>query len=263
MSSSPLILITNDDGIGSQGLRHLVRWASGFGRLCVVAPHGPQSGAGHSITVGETLRLDATDLFGQNIESYACSGTPSDCVKLAKSHILEKRPPDLILSGVNHGDNSSISILYSGTMSAAVEGAIGGTPSVGFSLCDYEPNAPMEHIEHWLKVIIQKSLKPGFPKHVALNVNFPGYDPEKPLRGVRMCRQARARWQESFEKRIDPHGRDYFWMQGDFEEDETLEKEHDRQALREGFVSVVPCKYDMTCYETLHKLGKQWSLKPL
>ena len=142
--SKPLILVTNDDGIFSKGIRQLVNVAKEFGDVTVVAPNSPQSGKGHAITIGETLRVDPYDLF-ENVEAYECSGTPADCVKMAKHLIMKHRKPDLVLSGINHGSNASISVIYSGTMSAAIEAALEGIPAIGFSLCDYNPHADMSH----------------------------------------------------------------------------------------------------------------------
>ena len=158
----PLILVTNDDGIDSKGIRFLVSVMSEFGEVVVVAPDSPQSGMGHAITVGDKLRLVKSDLFG-DIESYKCSGTPADCVKIAKHHILKNRNIDLITSGINHGSNSSISVLYSGTMSAAIEGAIENTPSIGFSLCDFDPNAYLKHTKEYIEKIVNNALVSGIP----------------------------------------------------------------------------------------------------
>ena len=163
----PLILITNDDGIDSKGIRFLVSVMKNFGEVVVVAPDSPQSGMGHAITVGDKLRLVKSDLFG-SIDSYKCSGTPADCVKIAKHHLLKDRNIDLITSGINHGSNSSISVLYSGTMSAAIEGAIENTASIGFSLCDYDPNASLSHTEPYISKIINNTLNNGLPKSIAL-----------------------------------------------------------------------------------------------
>ena len=183
--SKPLILVTNDDGIDSRGIRHLVEIMNHFGEVVIVAPDSPQSGMGHAITVGDKLRLVKSDLFDNDL-SYKCSGTPADCVKIAKHHLLKERKIDLIVSGINHGSNSSISVLYSGTMSAAIEGAIENTPSIGFSLCDYDPNASLSHTGPFIKKIVQNALQNGIPDSIALNVNIPAVSNEniKELRYV-------------------------------------------------------------------------------
>ncbi len=191
--NKPLILVTNDDGIDSKGIRLLVSIMSGFGEVVVVAPDSPQSGMGHAITVGDKLRLVKSDLFG-DIQSYKCSGTPADCVKIAKHHILKNRNIDLIASGINHGSNSSISVLYSGTMSAAIEGAIENTPAIGFSLCDFDPNAYLDHSKEYIKIITKNAIENGMPESIALNVNIPAISSEK-IKGIKLCRQANAIWE--------------------------------------------------------------------
>ncbi len=255
--SKPLILVSNDDGISSRGLRVLVGLMKELGEVMVVAPDSPQSGMGHAITVGNTLRLDHTDIF-KDIEAYKCSGTPADCVKLAKHHLLKSQQPDLVVSGVNHGSNTSISVLYSGTMSAAIEGAIEGTPAIGYSLCDYGEDADFSHIGDAVKKIALEVLDHGLPNGVALNVNFPKIQSD-PLRGIKICRQARASWQEEFDLRKDPAGRPYFWMAGNFVNFDKGE-DNDEWAIAHNFVSVVPCQYDMTAHHAISILNDQWDI---
>ena len=253
--SKPLILVANDDGISSHGIRFLVEIMQEIGNVVVVAPSGPQSGMGHAITIGNTLRLDQTDIFGETL-AFECSGTPADCVKLAKYVVLKDKKPDLVVSGVNHGSNSSISVLYSGTMSAAIEAAIEGMPAIGFSLCDYSPNADMSHCREEVKTIALQVLKTKLPAGVALNVNIPAKSKQK-LKGIKVCRQARAKWQELFEERKDPHGRRYFWMNGSFN---NLDKgeDTDEWALSNNFISVVPVMYDMTAHFAIPVLNEEW-----
>ncbi len=256
----PLILISNDDGITSVGIRTLVEVMSEIGDVVVVAPDSPQSGMGHAITIGEPLRLNENTLFEQlypNVTAYDCSGTPADCVKIAKHHVLKDRKPDLVVSGINHGSNSSISVLYSGTMSAAIEAAIEGLPAIGFSLCDYGANADFSHIKTYIKKIVLEALKNGIPKNVALNVNFPAISKGE-IKGIRICRQARAFWKENFDERQDPQGRHYYWLAGDFVNEDKGE-DCDVWALENGFISVVPCHFDMTAYNTLQDL-QTWNL---
>jgi 5'-nucleotidase len=251
----PLILVSNDDGITSHGIRALIKMAEDFGEVVVVAPNGPQSGMGHAITIGNTLRLDKTDIYS-DIVAYECSGTPADCIKLAKHIVLKDRIPDLVISGINHGSNSSISVLYSGTMSAAIEAAIEGLPSIGFSLCDFSPNAPFDHAEIFIKHIIQKALEKGIPKGVALNVNIPSKK-SGPIKGIKICRQAAAKWEEKFEERLDPNGRRYFWMNGSFL---NLDEggDTDELALSNGFISIVPCTFDLTAHVSISFLNENW-----
>lgn len=255
--AKPLILISNDDGITSRGIRKLVEIARDLGEVVVVAPDSPQSGMGHAITVGDTLKLKKSDLF-EGIEAYECSGTPADCVKLAKHHVLKTRSIDLVISGVNHGSNSSISVLYSGTMSAAIEGAIEGHPSIGFSYCDYDPNGDMSHIDAYVKKIILEALTNGVPKGIALNVNFPVIQKEQ-IRGIKVCRQANAAWEEQFDERKDPYGRSYFWMVGNFVNHDKGE-DNDEWALANNYVSIVPCQFDMTGHHAIFQLNEAWDI---
>lgn len=255
--AKPLILISNDDGITSRGIRKLVDCMRHLGEVVVVAPDSPQSGMGHAITVGDTLRLRKSDIFG-DIEAYECSGTPADCVKLAKHYVLKDRSIDLIVSGVNHGSNSSISVLYSGTMSAAIEGAIEGVPSIGFSLCDFDANADMSHIDEYIVKIAKEALKNGIPKGIALNVNFPVIQKQK-IRGIKICRQANANWEEEFDERKDPYGRTYFWMVGNFVNHDKGE-DNDEWALANNFVSIVPCQFDLTGHHAIAHLNEGWDI---
>ena len=253
----PLILVTNDDGIDSKGIRLLVSIMSRFGEVVVVAPDSPQSGMGHAITVGDKLRLIKSDLF-EEIEAYKCSGTPADCVKIAKHHILKNKKIDLITSGINHGSNSSISVLYSGTMSAAIEGAIENTPSIGFSLCDFDPNAHLNHSKIYIKKIVENALSNGIPDSIALNVNIPAISSEE-IRGIKICRQANAIWEETFDKRHDPYGREYFWMVGNFVNHDKG-KNNDEWAIKNNYVSIVPCKFDLSSKKGIDFLQNKWQI---
>lgn len=255
--AKPLILISNDDGITSRGIRKLVALAKDLGEVVVVAPDSPQSGMGHAITVGDTLKLRKSDQF-DDIEAYECSGTPADCVKLAKHHVLKDRKIDLVLSGINHGSNSSISVLYSGTMSAAIEGAIEGHPSIGLSYCDYDPNGDMSHVDDYAIQIIREALEKGIPKGIALNVNFPVIQKQK-IRGIKVCRQANAAWEEQFDERKDPYGRSYFWMVGNFVNHDKGE-DNDEWALANNYISIVPCQFDMTGHHAISQLNEDWDI---
>ncbi|MES2730667.1 MAG: 5'/3'-nucleotidase SurE [Bacteroidota bacterium] len=253
----PLILVSNDDGITSRGIRALVEVMNELGEVVVVAPNSPQSGMGHAITIGNTLRLDSSIAF-DGIAAYECSGTPADCVKLAKHHVLKDRKPDLVVSGINHGSNSSVSVLYSGTMSAAIEGAIEGLPSIGFSLCDYSLEADFSHTKAYIKKIAAQVLAQGLPKGVALNVNFPAKASGE-IKGIKICRQANASWQEEFDMRKDPTGRHYFWMSGSFVNYDKGE-DTDEWALANNYISIVPCLFDLTAYHALTTLN-EWALE--
>lgn len=247
---TPLILVTNDDGITAPGIRTLMNTMKELGRVVVVAPDSPQSGMGHAVTIAEPIRLDKVNLY-EGFETYQCSGTPVDCVKLAVTRVLHQKP-DLCVSGINHGANSSINVIYSGTMSAAVEGAIESIPSIGFSLCDYSQDADFSPCIKYVKEISEKVLENGLPEGSLLNVNFPK---ATSFKGIKICRQALAKYDESFVERIDPHGRKYYWMTGRF----VLQDERegtDEWALAQNYVSVVPVQFDMTAYNAIPFLNK-------
>lgn len=254
----PLILVTNDDGITSKGIKVLVEVMAKIGEVLVVAPDSPQSGMGHAITVGNTLRLSETKTFN-GIKSYQCSGTPVDCVKLAKHYVLKDRKPDLLVSGVNHGPNTSISVVYSGTMAAALEAAIDDIPAIGFSVCDYSPSAKFEHVSEYLDQISRQVLETGLARGVALNVNFPAAF-QGTIQGIKICRQANARWQEAFDERIDPYGERYFWMAGDFINMDD-QADNDIWAISNNYISVVPTQFDMTAHHTIQALKKNFRVE--
>lgn len=257
MSTKPLILITNDDGITSKGIAFLVNVMKELGDIVVVAPDSPQSGMGHAITIFEPLRLRASNVFGPGVESFECSGTPVDCVKIAKKHVCLHRKIDLVVSGVNHGSNSSISVIYSGTMSAAIEAAIENIPAIGFSLCDYSHDADFTHIYPYVKQIASQALLMGMPQYTALNVNLPAKSAQQ-IQGVKICRQALAFWDENYERRTDPNGRDYFWTTGELKSLDRGE-DTDEWALSHNYVSIVPCQFDLTSYSSIAFLNSQWS----
>lgn len=249
----PLILISNDDGITAPGIRSLVDAVKDIGEIVIVAPDSPQSGMGHAVTISKPLRLEKTDIYNHlNIQSFQCSGTPADCVKLAVDKVLHRKP-DLLLSGINHGSNSSINVIYSGTMSAAVEGAIEGIPSAGFSLCDYAYDADFSLAQKIVRKIAKNIIQEGLPQGVLLNVNIPKIDEEN-FKGIKVCRQALAKWQEDFDERRDPNGRKYFWLTGKF-----INLDHgndtDEWALANGFASLVPVQFDLTAYSAIAYLN--------
>lgn len=253
----PLILVSNDDGITARGIRHLVNVMSNLGEVVVVAPDSPQSGMGHAITIGDTLRLSEVDIF-DNADAYKCSGTPADCVKIAKHFVLKDRTPDLVVSGINHGSNTSISVLYSGTMSAAIEAALEGTPAIGFSLCDYDHHADFSHVLGYVESIAAQTLEKGISKGVALNVNFPPKRNES-VQGIKVCRQANAKWQEEFDQRYDPNGRRYFWMAGNFVNFDKGE-DNDEWAIANNYVSIVPVMYDLTAHHAISAINEEWEI---
>ncbi len=246
----PTILVVNDDGITAPGIRALMETMATIGRVVVVAPDSPQSGMGHAITIGKPLRLDRVDVY-EGVEAYRCSGTPVDCVKLAVNKILKGKKPDLCVSGINHGLNNSINVLYSGTMSAAVEGAIESIPSIGFSLDDYTMQANFSHCLKYVRQIALQVLANGLPAATLLNVNFPnGGD----IKGIKICRQANAKWAEEFDERLDPYKRPYYWLTGVFELNDPG-NDTDNWALAHNYVSVVPVQFDMTAHHAIQTLN--------
>ena len=251
----PLILITNDDGVSAPGIRALIEVMSTIGDVVIVAPDKPQSAMGHAITINNTLHLNKISKDSDAVLEYSCSGTPVDCVKIAVHEIL-KRKPDLCVSGINHGSNSSINVIYSGTMSAAVEAGIEGIQAIGFSLLDYDWNADFEPIKSYIKNITLEVLENKLPEGVVLNVNFPKLK-EKEIKGIKICRQANALWVEKFDKRQTPQGKDYYWLTGEFVNQDKGE-DTDEWALENGFISVVPVQFDLTAHHAIQNLNK-WS----
>ena len=255
-SKKPLILVTNDDGINAPGIRFLIDIVNDFGDVVVVAPDSPQSGMGHAITINNTLYCEPIVINKNKPQSeYSCSGTPADCVKIAVNEIL-KRKPDLCVSGINHGSNSSINVIYSGTMSAAVEAGTHGIPAIGFSLLDYSLDADFTHSKEFVKRIISECLNNGVPKGVVLNVNIPKISNK--LKGIKICRQANGVWEEKFDKRINPLGREYYWLSGKFVNNDPGE-DTDEWALENGFVSITPTQYDLTAHQAIKNISN-WKL---
>ena len=252
----PLILVSNDDGITAPGIRSLVSVAKEFGEVVVVAPDSPQSGMGHAITINKPLRLDKSDYFGPEILAYQCSGTPADCVKLALDKVLPRRP-DLLVSGINHGSNSSVNVIYSGTMSAAMEGAIDGLQAVGFSLLDYSMDADFSAARDVARKVIANILDHKLPADTLLNVNIPKLTTDE-LIGIKVCRQAKAKWVEEFDQREDPYGRNYFWLTGEFVNMDHGE-DTDEWALKHGYASVVPVQFDLTAHHAMGTINN-WDL---
>lgn len=256
MSNKPLILVTNDDGISAPGIRALIEVMKELGDVVVVAPDSPQSGMGHAITINSTLHIEKVIIDDGGQPEYSCSGTPADCVKLARNEILDRKP-DLCVSGINHGSNSSINVIYSGTMSAALEAGIEGIPAIGFSLLDYNYNANFEASKPFVRKITENVLKHGLPNDVVLNVNIPNLK-KQDIKGVKVCRQARANWEEEFDKRKTPQGKDYYWLTGKFVNLDGGE-DTDEWALENGYISVVPVQFDLTAHHSIQQLNT-WKL---
>lgn len=252
MKKKPLILVTNDDGITAPGIRALIEVMNTLGTVVVVAPDSPQSGMGHAITINSTLEVTAISVSEGPQKEYQCSGTPADCVKLAINELMDRKP-DLCVSGVNHGSNASINVIYSGTMSAAIEAGIEGVPAIGFSLLDYNWDADFECLKPFIKTITENALKNKLPQDVVLNVNFPKR-PQGDILGIKICRQAKAHWVEKFDKRQSPMGRDYYWLTGEFINEDRGE-DTDESALEEGFISIVPTQFDLTAHYAIQQLN--------
>lgn len=241
-----MILVTNDDGIVAPGIKALIEVASKFGEVLVVAPDAPQSGQGHAITITKPLKLRKVDLY-DGVTSYECSGTPVDCVKLAKNVLLKGQTIDLCVSGINHGSNASINILYSGTMSAAMEASLEGIDSIGFSLLDYAFDADFTYAKVIASQMIEHLLKNKLQHCKLLNVNIPkGPD----IKGIKVCRQAKGHWIEEFQEGLDPRGEKYYWLTGRFQNNDDGE-DTDIFALSQNYVSVVPSGFDLTAYDAI------------
>ncbi len=250
----PLILVVNDDGIFAPGIRALVEVVQELGDVIIVAPDSPQSAKGHALTIHDPIRINKDKKIFQGLEAYECSGTPVDCVKLAKHVVLKDRPIDLCVSGINHGSNASINIIYSGTMSAAMEASIEGIPSVGFSLCDFSFDANFEPCKPFIKQICEFMLRNTLQTNL-LNVNIPKLPFDK-IKGMKICRQAEARWIEEFQENKDPMGKPYYWLTGKFVNLDEGKTDSDIWALDNGYVSIVPSYHDLTNYKGIEELRK-------
>ncbi len=255
MQDKPLILVTNDDGITAPGIRTLIKVMLKIGDVVVVAPDSPQSGMGHAITVSDTLYCKQEHIDKGPQKEYSTSGTPADCVKLAIHELLDRKP-DLCVSGINHGSNASINVIYSGTMSAAIEAGIEGIPAIGFSFCDFAWDIDFEKLETHIETITRQALKHTMPKGVVFNVNFP--KTETHFKGIKVCRQAKGNWIEKFDKRKSPYGREYYWLAGEFTNLDTG-KDTDEWALANGYISIVPTQFDLTAHYYIEQLNS-WNL---
>ena len=255
MNKRPFILIANDDGYHSHGIRQLVDFVSEMADVLVVAPEGARSGYSCAFSATDYLRLKVRHNMG-NIEVWSCSGTPVDCIKIALSQLCCDRRPDLILSGINHGDNSSVNNHYSGTMGAALEGCMKYIPSVAFSSCYYDEEANLEPLRPYVQQIVRKVLSEGLPKGICLNVNFPA---RQHFEGVKVCRMTFGSWVEEIDKCRHPRGYDYYWVVGHYHNDEPGIEGTDQYALDNGYVAITPTKVDVTAYDFMKQL-QNWKL---
>ena len=272
------ILITNDDGYTAKGINFLANLLEEHGNVTVVAPEVVQSGMSAALSMGRTLRLEkksqTVGTHGNSITVYSLTGTPVDCVKMAMnkffkaggSETVEQDPtdrgekPHIIFSGINHGSNASIASLYSGTLGAAAEGAIYGVKSVGFSINTHHPDPDFNAIEPHLRKIIANAINSELPQGVYLNVNFPAI-PAEEIKGIRVAKQGDGMWHKEFEQRKDPHGRDYYWMTGNFKDlEQHPENKGDHHLMDQGYITIVPHKIDTTCYATMKQLENEWKL---
>lgn len=254
-TSRPLILISNDDGYHSVGIKALVDFVADFADVLVCAPESARSGFSCAFSATLPLRLKRRHNMG-DIEVWSCNGTPVDCVKLALAELTPGRRPDLILGGINHGDNSTVNAHYSGTMGVAMEGCMKYIPSIAFSNCNYDENASQEHLRHYVRAIVRKVLETGLPKGVCLNVNFPNV---ASFRGVKVCRMTYGSWVKEVDMEHHPRGYDYYWMVGEYRNDEPGAPEADQTALGEGFVAITPTTMDVTAYDFIDEVRK-WNL---
>lgn len=255
VNKRPFILIANDDGYHSHGIRQLVDFVSEMADVLVVAPEGARSGYSCAFSATDYLRLKPRHNMG-NIEVWSCSGTPVDCIKIALSQLCCDRRPDLILSGINHGDNSSVNNHYSGTMGAALEGCMKYISSVAFSSCYYDEEANLEPLRPYVQQIVRKVLSEGLPKGICLNVNFPA---RQHFEGVKVCRMTFGSWVEEIDKCRHPRGYDYYWVVGHYHNDEPGIEGTDQYALDNGYVAITPTKVDVTAYDFMKQL-QNWKL---
>lgn len=248
------ILISNDDGINSKGLRALIEVASEFGDVIVVAPEAGMSGMSHAITMNTPLLLRLIK-ESPSVKVYACQGTPVDCIKIAVDYIMDQ-PPTLILSGINHGANSNMSVIYSGTMGAAMEGSMYRIPSIGFSILSHSPTEDLSACKKIARTIIEKVLSDNTNPSICLNVNIPTI-PYEEIKGIKVCRQSLGCWFEDFTKHTNPRGQDYFWLTGAFHPIEPDANDDDETLLGQNYVTIVPVKTDITDYEQLKRM-QEW-----
>lgn len=255
MTKRPLIFVTNDDGFSAKGIQSLFDAVKELGDIVLIAPDSPQSGTGHAITIHHPLRLNKLSMYDTE-HAYSCTGTPVDCVKLGVYEVMHRKP-DILVSGINHGANTSTNVLYSGTMSAAVEGAMERIPSIGFSLDSFDQDADFSLAQQVVRTVVGKVLEQGMPNGVCLNVNIPDI-PKEDFQGLKVCKQAHAYWADRFDKRQDQFGKTYYWLTGDFINED--QKEHtDLYWIERNYATVVPTKFDMTAHEELSNI-ESWNL---
>ena len=248
-SKKPLILVSNDDGVMAKGISELVKFLRPLGEIVVMAPDSPRSGSGSALTVTHPVHYQLVKKE-VGLTVYKCTGTPTDCIKLALGAVLDRKP-DLVVGGINHGDNSAINVHYSGTMGVVIEGCLKGIPSIGFSLCNHQPDADFEPAGLYIRKIAAMILEKGLPPLTCLNVNFPNV---RELKGVKVCEQSKGQWTnewENFAHRGDTH---YYWLTGEFQNTDSDNEKNDHWALDNGYVAITPTKVDVTAYELIDEL---------
>lgn len=252
-----MILLTNDDGLYASGLRTLLDVMEEFGKVVLVSTVESMSGMSQAMTVKTPLRVKLLEETDRR-KVYACNGTPTDSIKLAVNQLVDRKP-DWVVSGINHGANTSVSVLYSGTMAAAIEGCLYGIPSVGFSLTSFSKTADFSPCKKFIRIVMEQIARESLPDGICLNVNIPAIT-EDQIKGIRICRQAKGNWKEEFEKRKDPMGKTYYWLTGMFNNHEPDAKDTDEWALSNGYVSVVPVTVDMTAYSYIDRLKERFGV---
>ncbi|MDQ1296979.1 MAG: 5-nucleotidase SurE [Bacteroidota bacterium] len=250
-----LILLTNDDGLYAAGLKTLFEVMEEFGKVVLISTAESMSGMSQALTVKTPLRVKLLE-ENEKHRIYQCNGTPTDSVKLSVNQLLE-RTPDFVVAGINHGANASVSVLYSGTMAATLEGCLYGISSVGFSLNSFSPSADFSVCKEYIRIVMKNMLDEPFPPGVCLNVNIPAV-PREEIKGIKICRQSKGSWKEEFEKRKDPMGKNYYWLTGFFQNHEPESEDTDEWALANKYVSLVPVTVDMTAHWYLDKLKKRF-----
>lgn len=254
MLNKPLILISNDDGYDAKGIRCLVDYLKDMARIVVCAPEGPRSGFSCAFSATTPLLLTLRER-SEGVEVWSCNGTPTDCVKMALSQILTQKP-DMVIGGINHGDNGSVNSHYSGTMGVTMEGCMKYIPSVAYSLCDHNPDADFEPLRPYVRLFTERVLKEGLPLGVCLNVNFPLVS--QPFKGVKMCRMALGSWLNEITTCHHPRGYDYYWMVGHYQNDEPDAGDTDNWALAHGYIAITPTTVDVTHHEYLARMKNSW-----
>lgn len=251
MKKKPLILISNDDGYQAKGIRALVGMLPDAD-IIVCAPDSARSGFSCAFSATVPLRLTLRERR-EGLEIWSCNGTPVDCVKMALANICKRRP-DMVIGGINHGDNASVNTHYSGTMGVTMEGCMKYIPSVAYSLCNHDEDADFEPLRPYVRRFTEKVLREGLPKGICLNINFPVLtDSEKDYKGVKMCRMAFGSWVNEISRHQHPRGHDYWWMVGNYQNDEPEAEDTDNWALTHGYISITPTQMDVTAYEFMNQ----------